>query len=88
MRWHAPLGTAVRVDSLPQGGCTLVGTAALLPLRGLVGLIIGIGSITRGTGSIPGVLLHVTRQWRRGVVFNVRFAVGFRACMMSGASVI
>jgi hypothetical protein len=80
--------TVIRVAVLPLGGCTLIGTAALLPLRGLVGLIIGIGLITHGAGSISGVLLHVTWQWRQGVVFDVRFADGFCACMIVGASVI
>jgi hypothetical protein len=77
MRWHAPLGTAVCVAILPLGGCTFVGTAALLPLRGLVGSIIGIGLITHEAGSITGVLLCVTWQWRQGVVFSVRFAEDF-----------
>ena len=41
--------------------------------------------MTQGSWMIPGVLLHVTRQWSQGVLWSVRFEVGFRACMMGGA---
>ena len=37
-------------------------------------------------GRIPGVLFLVTRRCRRGVFLRARFAVGFRASMIAGAS--
>ncbi len=40
------------------------------------------------TGTMPGVLLRVIRRWRRGVLFNARLVVGFRASIIEGASVI
>ena len=51
-------------------------------------LSIGLGVITFGTVRIPGVLLHITRRCSRGVVRNVRLAVGLRVSMTGGASVI
>ncbi len=56
--------------------------------RGLVAVSVGIGVITFGTGRIPGVLLRVTWLCSRGVVRNVRLAVGLRVSMMGGASAI
>ncbi len=49
---------------------------------------LGVGVITFGTGRIPGVLLRVTRRCSRGMVRNVRLAVGLRISMTGGASVI
>jgi hypothetical protein len=46
------------------------------------------GSINVGTGTIPGVLFLVTHLWSFAILFNAHFAVGFRDCMMFGASVI
>ena len=46
------------------------------------------GSILVVNGTVPGVLLRVCRQCVRGVFLRRRFAVGFRDCMMGGASVI
>ncbi len=46
------------------------------------------GSINVGTGTIPGVLFLVTRLWSLAVFFYALFTVGFRDCMMFGASVI
>jgi hypothetical protein len=48
----------------------------------------GIGVITFGTGRILGVLLRVTWRCSRGMVCNVRLAVGLHVSMMGGASVI
>jgi hypothetical protein len=39
-------------------------------------------------GTPPGVLFLVTRRCIRGVSFSLRFAVGFRDCIIGGASVI
>ncbi len=52
---------------------------------------LGIGTYGAGiTGDamMPGVLLHITLWWMHGVSFNFLFAVGLRASMMPGASVI
>jgi hypothetical protein len=46
------------------------------------------GSINVGTGTLPGVLFLVTCLWSLAVCCNGLFAVGFRDCMMFGASVI
>jgi hypothetical protein len=56
--------------------------------QGTVAVSMGIGVITFGTGRIPGGLLHVTWLCSRGVVCNVRLAVGLRVSMTGGASVI
>jgi hypothetical protein len=46
------------------------------------------GAGATGDATIPGVFLHVTWQLMPGVSFNFLFAVGLRASMMPGASVI
>ncbi len=56
--------------------------------QGVVAVGMGVGVITFGTSRIPGVLLRVTRRCSRGVVHNVRLAVGLHVSMMGGASVI
>ena len=56
--------------------------------QGAVAVSVGVGVITFGTGRIPSVLLHVTRQCSHGVVCNVRLVVGLRVSMTGGASVI
>ena len=86
MRWRAPRGTGVVVVRLPLGGCVLVGTAGMWGFRRDESPGWGSGSITVGHGFMPGVLLRVTRRCRRGVLANVRFAVGFRDCIIGGAS--
>ena len=48
----------------------------------------GTGCITTGSGTMPGVLLRVVRLCSLLVVFNTRFAVGFRVSMIGGASVM
>ena len=45
-------------------------------------------SILAIAGTAPGVLLRVCLRWVRGVFLRWRFAVGFRDCMIGGASVI
>ena len=73
----------------------VAGMAIRLDLRGglssttlLLGNISKTGAINVGAGTIPGVLFLVTLLWSRAVFFTVLFAVGFRDCMMFGASVI
>ncbi len=56
--------------------------------RGAVAVSMGVGVSTFGTGRIPGVLLHVTRQCSHGMVCNVHLAVGLCVSMTGGASVI
>ena len=46
------------------------------------------GTILVIIGTAPGVLFRVCRRCVRGVFFKRRFAVGFRDCIMGGASVI
>ena len=41
-----------------------------------------------GGATIPGLLLRVILPWTRGVFFSIRLAVGFRAFIMPGASVM
>ena len=48
----------------------------------------GLGLITTGSGTMPGVLLHVIRLCSLLVVFNTRFAVGFQVSMIGGAFVM
>jgi hypothetical protein len=56
--------------------------------RGVVAVGMGVGVITFGTGRIPGVSLRVTWWCSRGMVCNVRLAVGLHVSMTGGASVI
>jgi len=60
-------------------------------------LLVAHGKVRRGggivagrmiNGTAPGVLFRVTWLCNRGVCFIVRFAVGLRASMIGGASVI
>ncbi len=85
-RWRAPRGTGILGVWLLLGGCVLVGTSRMRGFRRAGSLGWGSGSITVGHGVMPGVLLRVTRLCRRGVLANVRFAVGFRDCIIGGAS--
>ena len=45
-------------------------------------------SILAINGTAPGVLLRVWRWWVQGVFLRCLFAVGFRDCMIGGASMI
>ena len=69
----------------PLGGCVLVGTVGTRGVRRDESPCWGSGSMTFGHVVMPGVLLRVTRRCRRGVLANVRFAVGFRDCIIGGA---
>ncbi len=81
MLWHNPSSLAVGASIAWQ---------VTMHERGLnrsewfaaIGCVAG-GMVGRseGTGMIPGVLFLVIHLWRRGVIFNVHFAVGLRDCM-------
>jgi hypothetical protein len=79
---------AVRVERGPQRSWTLVGAVGCVAHQGVVAMSVGIGVITFGSGRRPGVLLHVTRQCRRGVVRKAHLAMGLCVSMTGGASVI
>jgi len=85
-------GMALRVVLGPRCGCTLVGADGTRRWRcgqgwlGCVGMIGG-GTMARASEAIPGMLLRVTRRWRRGVVCKLRYAVGFRVRRIGGAVV-
>ena len=49
---------------------------------------LGIGCTLLMAGSFPGVLFRVLRAWILGVDFSARLEVGFRACIIGGASVM
>ncbi len=59
---------------------------AQYPLEGA--FIGGTELITTGSGTMPGVLLHVMRLCSLLVVFNAHFAVRFRVSMIGGAFVM
>jgi hypothetical protein len=48
----------------------------------------GTGSITRGCGTMPGMLLHVMRRCSLFVVFKTLFTIGFQVSMIGGAFVM
>ena len=50
--------------------------------------VLGIGCTLLMAGSFPGVLFCVTLAWILGVDFSARLEVGFRACIIGGASVM